>query len=197
AAGGERPMSLSLELTPVFSQRAPMLDIAVTGNRLLVLDPERITLYEPDAAERAPSAERSGADREAAAERWQPRRSAVISRSRPWPRDVRGRLRTDELTLIAWLPGVTCRGSADLSRFACADERGVSWPIGIENTGIDAGRNYFYTPEGLPFYSAAPLVADADARWIVASTTGDLLFLDDQRRRTAAAGASADDVAAL
>src|SRR5206468_555358 len=125
--------------------------------------------------------------------RWTLRRSGTVSRSHPWPRDVRGRLRSDETTVTAWLPGVICRGSSDLSRLVCSEQRGESWPIGIENTGIDALRNYFNTPEGLPFYAAAPVDADAGVRWLVASTRGELLFLDGGRR-AAAAGASADDV---
>jgi hypothetical protein len=193
-ARDERRISPSLELIPMFSQRAPILDVALFGNRLLVLDPERVTLYEriPEQESAEPTS------REASAEhgRWNQLQSRPITTSRPWPRDVRGRLRRDEALVTAWLPGVTCRGSQDLSRFACADERGVPWPIAIENTGIDAARNYFYTPEGLPFYGAAALGADADPRWLVVSGSGELLFLDNARR-TIEASAAADDVVAL
>jgi len=213
----ERLIPPSLELMPLFSQRAPILDVALVGNRLLVLDPERVTLYEQilERAAVAPPAEAGHSSiaasaggalasqsgerrREASAERrrWNQLQSRPIATSRPWPRDVRGRLRSDDRTVTAWLPGVTCRGSADLSRFACADERGVPWPIGIENTGVDAARNYFYTPEGLPFYGAAALGADADPRWLVVSGSGELLFLD-AARRTIEASAAADDVVAI
>ncbi len=183
----ERRIPPSLELIPLFSQRAPILDVVLVGNRLLVLDPERVTLYEQILERAAASAERR---------RWNQLQSRPIATSRPWSRDVRGRLRSDDRTVTAWLPGVTCSGSADLSRFACADERGVPWPIGIENTGVDAARNYFYTPEGLPFYGAAALGADADPRWLVVSGSGELLFLD-AARRTIEASAAADDVVAL
>jgi hypothetical protein len=193
--GSDRPASLSLELTPIFSQRAPILDVALAGNRLLVLDPERITWYEQTPLETDRLAGRSRAD-EPTPPHWTSRRAAAIGRSRPWPRDARGRLRSDETTVTAWLPGVSCRGSIDLSRLVCGENRGESWPIGIDNTGMDAARNYFNTPQGLPFYAGAPLDAEAGARGIVASTDGGLLFLDDGRR-TAAAGTPADDVAAL
>ena len=155
--GGESAMPLSLELIPVFSQPAPILDAAVAGSRLLVLDSDRIAWYQQEATE----GERPGvaADRAISTGRWTLRRAAAITHTRPWPRDVRGRLRADDTDVTAWLPGVTCRGSADLLRLACADERGESWPIGIDNTGIDAARNYFNTPEGLPFFAAAPLDA--------------------------------------
>jgi hypothetical protein len=190
--GGESATPLSLELIPVFSQPAPILDAAVAGTRLLVLEPDRIALYQQDVTE----GDRPGvADRVISTGRWTLRRAAAITHSRPWPRDVRGRLRADT-DVTAWLPGVTCRGSADLLRLACADERGEPWPIGIDNTGIDAARNYFNTPEGLPFFAAAPLDADAGARWVAASTNGELQFLDDARRG-APAGTPGDDVAAL
>jgi len=192
--GSDRPAPLSLELAPIFSQPAPILDVTLAGSRLLVLDPERITWYAQDATDAERSA--GAADRALPTTRWIMRRSAVIARERPWPRDVRGRLRADDATVTAWLPGVTCRGSVDLSRLVCADARGEPWPIGIENTGIDAARNYFNTPEGLPLYAAALLAADAGAPWVAASTNGELLFLDDARR-SAAAGTPADDVATL
>jgi hypothetical protein len=182
-------VTLSLQLTPVFSQRAPILDLIFTGDRLLVLDPERVTLYQRVEPERGASADRAVADREASADRnhWKELQSKPIAGSRPWPRDARGMLGMDGAMVTAWLPGVVCRGTADLVRFVCADEHATAWPIGIDNTGVDAARNNFYTPEGLPFYSAAPLGPDAEARWLVVASTGELLLLDAARRTTGTA----------
>ena len=195
----EPPMSLSLELTPIFSQRAQILDVALSGDRLLVLDPERLTVYErleKDGEASAARTDRTGREASAARDRWKQLQSNPIARSRPLPRDVRGRLRLEGGTVTAWLPGVTCRSGTDLVRFTCTDERGTSWPIDIENTGVDAARNYFNTPEGLPFYAAAPLEMDAGARWLVVGNTGELLLLD-AARRTVGSVASANDVVAL
>jgi hypothetical protein len=214
-------VTLSLQLTPLFSQRAPILDLIIAGDRLLVLDPERVTLYErvelereasrdpaverdavaPSAPGRAPaelappSGERTP---EASVDRkhWKQLRSKPIAGSRPWPRDARGMLGMDGATVTAWLPGSVCRGSADLVRFVCADEHAAAWPIGIGNTGVDAARNNFYTPEGLPFYSAAPLGPDPDARWLVVAATGELLLLD-AARRTVGTAEYGDAVVAL
>jgi hypothetical protein len=193
----EPAMGLSLELIPIFSQQTPMLDVAVSGDRLLVLDPERLALYEQTHEEQVADARAVLPQREAATARngWKLLQSAPIARSRPWPRDVRGRLRVEGGRVTAWLPGVACRGAADLVRVTCMDERGTSWPIDIENTGVDAARNYFYTPEGLPFYAAAPLGTDAGARWLVAASTGELLFLDAARRSVGTAGPATDIVA--
>ena len=177
----ERPMSLAIELLPILAQRTPILDVAVAGDRLLVLEPDRLALYAPA---------------DVARERWAPLQSFPIGSSRSWPRDIRGRVQADTSSVTVWLPGFVCRASADLARHTCADERESAWPLGIENTGIDTVRNFFSTPEGLPFYSAAPLDDDADAGWIVVSKTGELLLLD-RNRRAAATGMAADDVAAV
>jgi hypothetical protein len=186
----DRPSAPSLALIPLFSQRAPILDVALAGDRLFVLDPERVTAYA--------RADRGTVDRDAAfgGSRWTPLQSRPVAGSRPWPRDVRGTLRVDGETVTAWLPGTVCRGNIDLSRIACADERGTGWPIGIENMGIDAARNHFATPEGLPFFSAAPLDRDADARWLVAADSGELLLLD-AARRLEPTGSSGNAVAGL
>jgi hypothetical protein len=195
----EPATSVLLELIPIFSQRAQILDVAISGDRLLVLDPERLTLYErleKDGEAFAARGDRTGGEASAGRDRWKQLHSNPIARSRPWPRDVRGRLRVEGGAVTAWLPGVACRGATDLVRFSCTDERGTSWPIDIENTGVDAARNYFNTPEGLPFYAAAPLGMDAGARWLVVGNTGELLLLD-AARRTVASVASGNDVVAL
>jgi hypothetical protein len=173
----EPPAMVSLDVQPLFSQRAPILDAVVSGDRLVVLDPRSLTRYQ-----------RSDAG-------WQRVDAQPIAVARVWPRDVRGRVRVDGARIDVFLPGVTCRSGGDGTRLACTDER-QTWPIGIDNTGVEANRNYFYTPEGVAFFGAAPLAGDANARWLVAAQTGALIFLDENRRSVATI-ASGDDVAAL
>ena len=86
-------------------------------------------------------------------------------------------------------------GTLNPLTLACA-ERQRPWPIGIENAGLDAARNYFSTTEGLEFYGVAPLGADADARWLVADRSGTLTLLDRSRRSVARLGAG-DEVIGL
>ena len=175
-----REPRLSIDLRPLFSQQTPILDIALAGDRLAVLDPFKVTTY------------RSSGDG------WQRLQSRPIAGSHGWPRDVRGRLRVDSPSagaLDAFLPGVFCRSTIELTSVVCADER-QPWPIDIENTGLDARRNYFSTPEGLTFFNAARLDPVAGARWLVAAPTGELLLLDDARRRLGAI-ASGDEAVAL
>lgn len=172
-----RPAIVSIDVQPLFSQRAPILDAVVAGDRLVVLDPRSVTRYQ-----------RSDAG-------WQRIDSQPIATTRVWPRDLRGRVRVDGTRIEVFLPGVICRSASDGTRLTCADER-QPWPIGIDNTGVEANRNDFHTPEGLAFFGAAPLGADANARWLAAGQTGALLFLDESRRLVATI-ASGDDVVAL
>ena len=169
--------SLSLDLRPLFSQRSQILDVAIVGERLLVLDVESLSLYQRMA----------GA--------WQPLESRPLAAGRGWPRDPRGRLRVEGDRVEAWLPGVACTGAVAPLAVTCG-ERQRPWPIGIENGGVDAARNYFTTPEGLAFYSAAPLGGAAGLRWLVADRDGGLTWLD-ARRRVVGNAASGEDVAGL
>lgn len=169
---------LSLELARIFGQRAPILDIAFSDDRLYVLDPAALTLYRREV---------SG---------WQRRESRPLTPRRPWPRDIRGRVRVDGDSVEALLPGTTCHTDADFTRLSCSEDA-QPWPLGLDNNGIDASRNFFNTPEGLPFYAAAPLDGTdlSGSRWVIADRSGALSFLDGSRRTVATAGRGEDVVA--
>ena len=172
---GARDPAVGLELRPLYSQRDPILDLAVDGSSLLVLSPTAVkrvstTADSGDAVSIAP-----------------------ITTARVWPRDLRGRIRTASGGAVeVFLPGVTCRGRSTPLTLACADE-GESWPIDIDNAGIAPSRNTFATPEGLSFYEAASLGAEG---WLITDRQGTLAYLD-ANRRVVKAGESADHVAAL
>ena len=170
-------LTLGLATVPLFGQRTAILDVAEVGDRLLVLDPSAVTLYQH------------------ADEGWRRVASRPIVSSQTWPRDVRGRLRTNGTAVEAFLPGVVCRATVDLVNLACANER-EPWPLAVDNSGIDAARNYFQTPEGLPFVSAASRGADAEAGWALADGSGRLVLLDADRKLLGAVGAG-DDVAGI
>ena len=170
-------VTLALETVPLFSQRTAILDVAAVGDRLVVLDPSAVTLYRH------------------ADEGWQRVASRPIVSSQTWPRDVRGRLRTDGTAVEAFLPGVVCRATVDLMNLVCANER-EPWPLAVDNSGIDAARNSFQTPEGLAFVGAASLGQDAEARWVLADVAGRLVLLDRDRNLLGAVGAG-DDVAGI
>src|SRR5579859_1229623 len=86
--------SLAIEKKLMIEQDRQILDLATIGRGLLVLDSEALTLYESATGE------------------WQPKLSVRIPVTRPWPRDLRGRLLVQGDTYQAYLPGLTCNGNA-------------------------------------------------------------------------------------
>ncbi len=160
-------VSLALELRPLLSQQTQMLDVGVLGERLLVLDVEAITLFE----------RKDGA--------WHRLRSRALTGSRPWPRDPRGRVRVDGNRFDVFLPALTCSGRTDSFEVNCTEGQ-QPWPIGVDNRGLETGRNYFKTPGGDVFYNAAPLGAGANDDAIAltaACTTGTYVAAVSPSRR--------------
>ena len=131
---------LALELRPVVSQGVQMLDIAATGDRLLVLDVNAVTLFE----------QKDGA--------WREIQSRALPLSRVWPRDPRGLVRVESGHFEIFVPGGSCAGRSDSLEMSCADGD-QPWPIGAANRGLEPGRNYFRASDGGIFYNAAPLGA--------------------------------------
>src|SRR5262249_35064264 len=151
---------VAIELRPIFTQRALMLDVADAGGQLLVLTPDAVSLV-ADAGGAGGNAGRVVASR-------------PIRTSRVWPRDVRGLLRVTSTSFEAFLPGVTCRGSAAPFAMSCVDES-EPWPIGLDNAGLTPSRNTFATPEGVNFYEAAVV---ARGGWFVVGEPGVLTVFD-------------------
>jgi hypothetical protein len=177
AARPDESAWFSLDLRPLFAHPVQLLDVALLGDRLLVLDVRSVGLYRRTA------------------NTWEPIESRAFPAGAPWPRDLRGRLRTAGDRFEAWLPGTLCTGTADPLTFTCAENQ-AAWPVGIENGGIERGRNHFVTPEGVRFYGVVALGTGANPRWLIAGQDGSLIWLDAARRAAGTAGA-ADDLAAL
>ncbi len=125
------PPDGSLEKHLFWEQDSPILDAARTGEDVVVLSPDGISVYSSaDGARRA---------------------TLPIVASRPWPRDLRGRLSIEADAVRAWLPGLACSGV--LRPEPKLDCRAADEPWPDTGAPLDAGRNYF-TAEP-PFYSAA------------------------------------------
>jgi hypothetical protein len=135
--------SLALELRPLLSQQTQILDIAMLGDRILVLDVAAVSIFERKD------------------DGWRGVQSRPLPVSRPWPRDPRGRIRIDGNRFDLFLPAMTCRGRTDSFEVTCTEGQ-QPWPIGVDNRGLESGRNYFKSPEGVVFYNAAPLGAGAN-----------------------------------
>jgi hypothetical protein len=163
---------------PIIAQAEQILDAAMVGRRLLVLDAAAVTLHD------------------ASADGWQRVASVPLEPGSPWPRDLRGRLLVAGAAWEAHLPGTVCRGLLDPLRGTCTREQ-APWPLGIENTGMPPGRNDFTMANGQKYFSVAPLDQDAGARWMMAAEGGTPIFLDEQRVPLEAPLGVADDVAAI
>jgi len=115
AAGDSVP--LSLRKIPLWTQEDPILDIAVLEEggpptHIAVLDPERITLYRLQGGS------------------WQREQVLAITHSRPWPRDLRGRLiPARDHVLDAHLPGVICSSTAALPLALNCRDSDDPWPL--------------------------------------------------------------------
>jgi hypothetical protein len=154
--------SVVVEARRVFDQEQRILDFAPFHLGLLVLDAEAVSVYENS----------GGA--------WRRKLSARIPVARAWPRDLRGRLFVQGDVYEAYLPGVTCTGSAASGlSITCRDE-GL-WPLEPTAHGVSIpARNFFeifVLPDGLqkrvpPFFSVAALAGRGRAAWIFGATDG-------------------------
>jgi len=108
---------LSLRKIPLWTQDDPILDVAVleenaTPTRIAVLDPEKISLYRWQGG------------------KWQQEQTLGIVHTRPWPRDLRGRLipAKDHL-LDIYLPGLICRSAVGTPLTLNCRESDDPWPL--------------------------------------------------------------------
>ena len=117
ATAAHDSVPLTLRKIPLFAQDEPILDIAVleentTPTHIAVLDPDKVSLYRMQGG------------------KWQPEQPLAVVHSRPWPRDLRGRLipAKDHL-LDAYLPGVICRAISGSPVTLICRESDDPWPL--------------------------------------------------------------------
>jgi len=138
------PGGVRIEKRLIWEQDAPILDVAVRGNTMLVLDTQGIAKYE----------RRSGT--------WE--RGAVSAIALAPLRDPRGRLEWSGDSVAAWLPSGTCRGALDAGELRCE--------AATEEFTID-GRRVRFTPGGNTLEGAADSFGDAVAACGGALTPGN------------------------
>ncbi|HSS96055.1 MAG TPA: hypothetical protein VLK33_03460 [Terriglobales bacterium] len=123
-------------------------------------------------------------------DRWVEEQGFPITHSRPWPRELRGRLilRNDH-SLEAHLPGVICLSNTTSSLSVSCREGADPWPIGTSQSPLNATfsstRNFFTgaLSSGIDrlapaFYSAAPIQNDRGVSWLLAGVDGNVHLLD-------------------
>ena len=178
---------MTLRKIPLWSQESRILDVSVleenvTPTQIAVLDAEKIALYRL----------RGG--------KWQQEQSLPLTHTRPWPRDLRGRLvpAKDHL-LDAYLPGVVCRTAGSPLSMSC-HESDDPWPLVVAPLrsgtalnvapmgGFFAPSRNFFTGALAPgvgkfttlpkFYSAAFIPRDKYVLWLFATVDGQLHMVD-------------------
>jgi hypothetical protein len=168
-----------LRKTSLWAQDDPILDVAVleenaAPTHIAVLGAEKVSIYRMEGA------------------RWIPDQALEISHSRPWPRDLRGRLVLGKDHLLdAYLPGVICHSTAATPPALNCHDSDDPWPLGVAGTSLSAffspARNFFtgaITPTlgkfaTVPkFYTAAPVPREKYSLWLFAATDERIHLLD-------------------
>jgi hypothetical protein len=169
--------AMTLHKTFLWAQpdATPVLDVAILGggsnpNTLLVLDASMVALYRMQSSH------------------WELEQAQPIARSRPWPRDLRGRLMIGhDRKFEAYLPGMKCAGSADSGLTMECRNADDPWPLGANDDGPRAffgARNFFTgafaggistgAAGPYPFFSAAGAHPDFKEALFLAQTNGVL-----------------------
>lgn len=183
----------SLSLKPTWRQAEQILDVAFPPGGMLVLSPSKVTFYS-----------HSG-------DSWSQRDSAPIVNSKPWPRDLRGRLRTTGSTFQVFLPGIACNGNADPSLTLDCKASEAPWVLesGSRNlllATFTPSRNYFdgrvVTQTGArktvaPFYTVASVESQGRILWIMAQTDGRAQIADASLEPLAAIAQWGSDIAGV
>lgn len=165
---------VTLEKKMVWEQDEQMLDVAFPPGAMLVLSTSRVTLYRH---ENGP---------------WKPVAQIPVAPLRPWPRDLRGRLRMNAANFQTYLPGMACSGSVEPSLSLECRQSEEPWVLESGSRGMllsyfSSTRNYFdgrvITQTGLrktltPFYSAASVEEQGRTLWLLAMLDGRTQILD-------------------
>jgi len=173
--------AMVLHKTSLWSQQDRILDVAVMERNpgrnpahMLVLDSRGVLLYRLQDGQ------------------WQAEQTLAITHSRPWPRDLRGRLQLrQDHVFDAYLPGVFCRSTATSPLAMTCYEGDDAWPIGTNlfslNAVFSSSRNYFSgallpgvgkQTTTAPFYSAASFPRGQSTLSLFAAVDGQVHLLD-------------------
>jgi len=121
---------LSIRKIPVWAQEEQVLDVLVleentAPTHLAVLGPEDVSLYRLQGG------------------KWQREQALGVAHTRPWPRDLRGRLIPGKDHLLdAYLPGVICHSTNGASLTLSCQESDDPWPLVAGSAGGGVSANF-------------------------------------------------------
>ena len=195
---GDQSPAPTIRRTPLWSQDERILDVVsldvnVKPLHLIVLTPEQLGIYRFQDG------------------RWQQDQTLPITHSRPWPRDIRGRLVLSKEHLFdVYLPGTFCQSTAAVPLSLSCRDSDDPWPLGNEQvtlSGFFAPRRNFFTGVLVPgigkqatapsFYSAAPLPREKYALWLLAAVSGQVHALDGMTDQTVTRLGWGSDIASV
>ena len=193
AVGQPAVAGVGLEKKLVWEQEEQILDLAISGDAMLVLASSGITLL---------------ARHE---DHWEPRQTVRLTAPGQWPRDLRGRLRVSASGFQAFLPGLTCQGAIapELSLDCRPGDQPWMLPSGgraLLAANFAPGRNYFegrvVTQTGAarsapPFFSAAAIEDRASTYWLLALADGRAELFDNNFNALAPMPSWGSDVAGI
>jgi hypothetical protein len=170
--------AITLRRTLLVTEPDPILDAAVLADRLIVLEPERILIYPSASGVRGATSDAEVSEAQI----------FPIEHSRPFPRDVRGRIFAAQDHLFdAYLPGAACAGTSAGTQIGvtCADSDDP-WPVtATQRAFYSAMRNYFtgvlapgFGMELAPFYTAGDLPRGNGSGTLLNPVAGGVLLIE-------------------
>ena len=168
------PQGAVLEKKLIWEQADQILDIAFPPAGMLVLSPSNITLYA-----------RNGTQ-------WDAQRNVSLSPPKPWPADLRGRLRLKGSGFQVLLPGFQCEGTTEPALSAECHASDDAWVLESGSRALLLAefaptRNYFdgrvtaQTGQRKtipPFYSAASVESRGRTWWLLTTLDGRTQIFD-------------------
>jgi hypothetical protein len=180
---------LTIRKNLVWQQEGPILDFAMDGPNLFVLEPDQLTIYINDGG------------------KWRARETLAISHDRAWPRDLRGRIHVSGSQITAYFPGTLCTGSGSPPALQC---RNGDDPWQLDQGKLAAffspARNFFTgvlagqsAGESVPpFFSGAVLETSDSRQWIFAGIDGHArIYLNNLASPVAIVNNRGSDIAAV
>jgi len=185
------PAGITLEHKMIWEQEEPILDVAFPANQMVVLSASKITVYKRQTGT------------------WSPAGSVGLTPQKPFPRDLRGRLRVNGTGVQAYLPGMACNGGVDPAFTMECKPTDEPWVLESGSRAMllaqfAATRNHFdgrvITQNGVkksvpPFYSAAAVEEQGKTLWLLALVDGRTQVFDASLDPGAFAGSWGSDIA--